>query len=285
MNASAFYDSFLLKQFHRFYGEVIAQKRRLSAFEGDDTEETEHGRPSGSADAEAPSKTGASGQDAGAEPSDDDAEAGPHREIFNRLLTVLEEQVQEARRMGGEYGVKYYREAQYVMAALADEILLHTPWAGSEAWKSNLLEFKLFGTYVAGEQFFRNVQALLKEQDPARVEIGAIYFLALSLGFMGKYRDIDDQGLLDHYRRELFGFIYRKNPEVIGDSRQMFPDSYAHTLTQGPGDKLPYIRWWVGLIVLLVIVYLGGSHILWTHMTQDLIKVVDVILRNFNPLG
>ena len=47
------------------------------------------------------------------------------------------------RRTGGEYASALYRRAQYVMAALADETFLYLDWPGRDAWRANLLEFKL----------------------------------------------------------------------------------------------------------------------------------------------
>jgi hypothetical protein len=73
-------------------------------------------------------------------------------EALRRLQTLLEMQALEAGRRGGEYGVLYYKEAQYVMAALADEIFLTLDWTGRDTWRSDLLETRLFGTYDAGEK-------------------------------------------------------------------------------------------------------------------------------------
>ncbi|QTA85768.1 DotU family type IV/VI secretion system protein [Desulfonema magnum] len=245
-------NSFFLRQFYEFYSEVIVQKkiaesyakRSLMAGGGAMSSETETIHP-----------------------------------IHMTLLNLLDRQVLEARRHGGEYGVTFYKEAQYVMAALADDIFLHIDWDGRENWKSDLLEFKLFGTYTAGEIFFRNLEKLLKDRDPGYMEIAAVYFLAISLGFRGKFRDKDDGGQIANYRRQLFAFIFQKDPDLLAESRKLFPDTYAHILSQAEGKKLPYLKWWIGLIVLLIILFLIISYGIWTDLTEDLIDIAEDILR------
>ncbi len=256
MNRNEIFNSFLLSQFHEFYSEVINQKKVI----------------------EARSKT--------LEPvgeSRKPVEEGGHP-VFMKLLAILEKQVLEARAYGGEYGVAFYKEAQYVMAALADEIFLNTEWDGKEEWMANLLEFKLFGTYNAGDFFFQKLDKILKDRDPAYTEMAAVYFLSLSMGFKGKFRNMDDGGQLEFYRRQLFAFIFKKNSDIMEETRKLFPQPYEHTLTQGTGEKLPYNRIWIGLMIVLGVVFLGASHGIWMHLTDDLVGIVNKIILEFGTL-
>lgn len=242
-------ETVLPRQFHEFYRKVIYQKQRIRTYEE---------RPVTSEEAD---------------------EAGTHRgdaqALSTYLLSVLEQQALEAGRLGGEYGASIYKEAQYVMATLADEIFLYMEWEGKEAWKSQLLEVKLFGTHVAGELFYKRLDKLLKERDTAFTGMAVMYLLALSLGFRGKFRDKDDGGQLDYYRGQLFSFIYRKNPDLFNVSRRLFPEAYAYTLEQGTGKMLPRISRWIGVIVLIVIIYVFVSHLLWGQLTDDMIRLVE----------
>jgi type VI secretion system protein ImpK len=247
--------SLLLNQFYDFYSEVIRQKKRAQSY------------------AEVPLAERAP------EPEEAPYEEEEGAQTVSRtLLSLLEEQALEAGRRGGEYGVSFYKEAQYIMAALADEIFLNMDWEGREAWKSGLLEFKLFGTHVAGELFFQKLDALLGNRDPAFVEIAALYLQALSLGFRGKFRDIDDEGKLDYYRRQLFSFIFHKNPDLLNPDRLLYPEAYAHTLAEGEGKKLPYVRRWIIVALLLMLAFLGISHGIWANVTVDLKQVIQQIL-------
>ncbi len=254
MNQKALEDSFLLKQFREFYSEVIHQKEKIGlAVQASTESEPEIFEES---------QTG---------------KEGTHP-IHLALMHILEQQVLDSRRSGGEFGVSYYKEAQYVMAALADEIFLHTNWEGREVWKSDLLEFKLFGTHIAGELFFDKLDALLKEQDPAQVELAAVYHLALSLGFRGKYHGKNDEGLIEHYLRQIFAFIFKREPDIADESKQLFQDAYTYTLDKGEGGRLPYLKTWFGIIALIIILYLIVSHGVWNYLTSDLVEIAEKII-------
>jgi type VI secretion system protein ImpK len=253
MNPSELESSFLLKQFHTFYEQVVRQKAMVV--------EIENGL------AERPAEEG------------ENTEADRVHTVQVTLIKVLEEQVLESRRHGGEYGVDYYRKAQYVMAALADEVFLNMPWEGRELWKTNLLEFKFFGTHVAGELLFEKIEELLKDRDPALIEIAAIYLMALSLGFRGKFKDKDDAGMLDYYRSQLFTFIFKTNADLTSETKQLFPETYNYTLDKSEGKRLPYLNKWLGVIVLIIILFLVGSYAVWDHQTRDLVTIAEEIIR------
>jgi len=246
-------ETYLTGQFDEFYREVIRQKQAIIA-RGDKLIEV-------------------------GKEEETDANNETVQKLHARLLSILQQQAVDAGRRGGEYGIRFYQEAQYVMAALADEIFLHMEWEGREPWKTNHLEFSLFGTYVAGELFFQRLDKLLKNRDAAHTGMAAVYHQALSLGFRGKYRDKDDGGKLEFYRRQLFSFIYNRNPELGSDARRLFPEAYAYTLDQAPGKHFPHIGRWFGLIAVVVILYLAASHGLWINLTQDMVALVENFIR------
>ena len=246
--------SFLLAQFHEFYREVVRQKTLI----------LEH-RQQIPAEVEGPFVA--------------PGEENLVQTIQKRLMRLLEEQVLAARRHGGEYAVNYYRKAQYVMAALADDIFLHIAWEGKEYWKANLLEFKFFGSHVAGERFFAQIDALIEDRDPAMVEIAAVYLLALSLGFQGKFHGKENGDALAVYRRKLFAFIFKRHPDMEAEGRRLFDQAYGYTLDQGEGRRLPYIKRWAVLIGLIIVLFLAASHGLWQHSTRDLVEIASEIIQ------
>jgi len=253
MNPSELESSFLLKQFHTFYEQVVRQKAAVEEMEG--------------------------GTDSLLLEEGENSEAERVHTVQVKLIKILEEQVLESRRHGGEYGVDYYKKAQYVMAALADEVFLNMNWAGRELWKSNLLEFKFFGTHVAGEMLFGKIEALLKDRDPALIEIAAIYLMALSMGFQGQFKDKDDAGMLDYYRSQLFAFIFKRNTDLSSESKKLFPETYNYTLDKSEGKRLPYLNKWIGAIVVIILLFIVGSHVVWDHQTKDLVNIAEEIVR------
>src|SRR5215217_502558 len=121
------------------------------------------------------------------------------RLVWQNLITLFRRNAVQIMRAAGNPTDNYF-EAQYVMAAFADEVFIHLEWEGRRAWTSNLLETALFQTHVAGETFFDKLDQLLRERDPAQKSLAGVYFAALSLGFRGKYHGLNDHGKLRRYR-------------------------------------------------------------------------------------
>src|SRR3954454_22453054 len=102
----------------------------------------------------------------GAEPPDPEA-------VKHRLLGVLARQTAEAKERPADHEVAELAEAQYVMVAMADEVLLRRPWAGREAWAREPLEAERpFGSHVAGERIFQRIEEILAGR--ATVSVGLL---------------------------------------------------------------------------------------------------------------
>ncbi|MGE4297234.1 MAG: DotU family type IV/VI secretion system protein [Desulfovibrionaceae bacterium] len=282
--------SFLATQFLEFYTEVV----RLKHFVVDTARSAPVDAEAFDAAATAPAEAPATDDEARdllapfqqTRPVADDSLEGADREppqkaasIHARLLALLEQQALDARRSGGEYGASYYKDAQYVMAALADEILLNLDWEGRDAWRPLLLEHRLFGTKMAGERFFEKLDRLLLDRDPVYTDMAMVYFLALALGFSGKYRETEDMGKLAFYRRELFAFIYHRKPDLNAVDKRLFPDAYAHTMEKAEAKKLPHVRVWAMILAGVCLAYLAMSQVMWANMTADLDAILGQILR------
>jgi type VI secretion system protein ImpK len=125
------------------------------------------------------------------------------------------------------------------MAALADETFLRLEWPGRDYWTNHLLETQLFDSHNAGEEFFMRMDRLLDQPERSYTDIYAVYLMALSLGFRGKYWGVEDGGRIEAYRRRLFVRIYRRRLELFAGQTRLFPDSYRHTLSEGTARKLP----------------------------------------------
>ena len=246
-------ESFLVKQFHAFYSEVIRLRSQVESGVWTYTQES---------------------------PPEEEREHLPSmNSVWRQLLSLLEQQALNAGQHGGEYGAMFYREAQYVMAALADDIFLHLPWEGRAAWRDNLLESKLFQSHIAGEQLFDKLERVLQERDPVYAEVAVIYLMALALGFRGKHRDRDDNGQLQAYRQQLFMFIFRRHPELLSDAKRLFPDAYAHTLADGQATMLPDAWKWLVALGLIATLWLGASYGVWRQFTGDIFAKAQAIYQ------
>ncbi|MGH9484020.1 MAG: DotU family type IV/VI secretion system protein, partial [Terriglobales bacterium] len=191
----------------------------------------------------------------------------PAQAAFHGLVGWLQAQADEAAQRGGVLGARVVQEMQYVEAALADEMFLQG-WEGSARWP--LLETTLFHTQSAGETIFDRMEALLAREDHAYADVAAIYFWALALGFEGKFRGLSDQSELQRYRQRLFHLLYRDRPRLFDPERALFPQAYLHNLEEGAGRRLPSARVWIGVLVLILVVWWGVAQLGWNQITAPL---------------
>ncbi|SIS48430.1 DotU family type IV/VI secretion system protein [Insolitispirillum peregrinum] len=193
--------------------------------------------------------------------------------MVRQICQRLEEGAAEAARLGGAYGAAIYRDAKYMMAALADETFLHeVEWEGRLVWRDTLVETRLFGSSISGERVFRLIDALLDGGDPLHIELASIYLMVLTLGFKGRYRG-DGEAILETYRQRLRDFIGLRLPAVL-PSEPVFASSYAHTLDEGREQFLPAIRPWIWAVVIFVLGYLLISHGLWVWLTGPVRAII-----------
>lgn len=193
-----------------------------------------------------------------------------------RLRRTLDRQAVEAARQGGSYGAGLYREAQYVMAALADEELLHlVDWEGRRRWRDYLLEMALFQSQIAGERVFDRVDQMLSAGSHAEADLAAVYLIALSLGFRGKYRGVDDGGALRDYRQRLRALIRRSEPAPIDPDQPLFAEAYASTIRHGVPARLPHTRPWLAALAVVLVIYVVAQHLLWEHASAAVANLVQ----------
>lgn len=242
-------ESLLSVQFRDFYREVVRWKQRI-------VQDPDAFRAAGAAREETEAAT-----------------------VWQSLLGVLERQAIAVRRSGGEYAAEVYREAQYLMAALADEVFLHLDWHGREDWQANLLEQRLFGSHNAGDTVFQRIDRILRARDPLEGELAKVYLLGLGLGFQGRFRGPGGSGRIDGYRRQLFAFITNEDPDAPRETKPLFPEAYASTLDVGEGSRLAYLRHWILALLLLVALWLVVADRIWHGLSAGMQRDVETFLQ------
>ena len=297
-------ESFLLAQFRDFYTEVIRLKQLIKTSGGMSSvvpEETAtNGNGSGNGNSAPGNVTGKlpmldtamletlSGSEkitSLAVRGDLDSAREPSPEqtkltllVWQNLIALFRRNAVQILRAAGKPTDNYF-EAQYVMAAFADDVFIHLDWEGRRAWTSNLLESTLFQSHVAGEMVFEKLDRLLRERDPADRSLAAIYLSALSLGFRGKYHGLNDHGKLRRYRHELFAFVFRQPPDLTSDAKVAFPDSYVANLRKEKRKQLTNPRVWLAVLAFVVVIYVAASHGVWLSMTSRLERVNNQIVE------
>lgn len=161
----------------------------------------------------------------------------------------------------------------YVMAALADEALLHqVDWPGRQQWMGTLLEQSLYGSRVAGEEIFDLGQAIADGAIIGRADLAAAILLALALGFRGRWRGIDDNGAIDRLRRQLYEAVYSQPPPSTLVWQSALPSPVEPVLSSGRLVRLPRTGPWLAAIVVVMAATLALSTWIWVRSTAELVE-------------
>lgn len=203
-------------------------------------------------------------------------------EVQQRLRKVLAHQTEQVLHLLDQADTLQFKEAQYAMVALADEVFLTLPWAGKAAWNQQLLEGQIFQSQSAGAQIFQRLDLLLSKYDPSRVGVAKIYFHILALGFRGQYSDPKDIGIVKNYQKRLYVFIYGKSP-VLDESgiTKLLPDCYAHTTTSNVAVRLPGVRFWTRIIFCVLCFFLVITAVVWYDIAAPLHKALNALFSRF----
>ena len=172
---------------------------------------------------------------------------------------------------------------KYVAAALADEVLVNLEWLGKDRWVDFLLEDYFFGTTVAGDRVFTNINRLLGAQNPSSSMSCFLYLGLLGLGFEGRYRGSDDGGSIANYKKELFQSVYQRSPSLAVVGRTIIDQPYLHTarrIVQSRDTVSNWPFWFVGLMSLGALA-LGAFA--WSH-TSEAIFSTTIELLNYKVL-
>ena len=194
-----------------------------------------------------------------------------------RLLALLAEQQKRVHARANQAERQSYALARYFMAALADEVLgLTLDWEGLDHWQHYLLERRLFGRSIAGNQFYVQTDKVLNARgnDPLMTDLASVALMALQLGFQGQYWG--DAGLprRNRYRKRLQQFIGAGNRTSL--ARPVFSVAYRGLISETREQRLaPFSRWYpvaAGIAAL----YLVVSSIVWIRHMQDLRAVIPI---------
>jgi type VI secretion system protein ImpK len=174
----------------------------------------------------------------------------PSPEIMKRRVATL---LEDMDRRGAELGIPKVdlEEARYAIVAFIDEQLFKAPWAGRQEWMLEPLQLVYFNENTAGEGFFTRLDAL--ERDPKRVHVLEVYYLCLTLGFLGRYAVRGGEGLGAVIDR-LAAILGRATPQGDVLSPRGAPFDQGKTRARREAPVLLVAGGLVGLAFLVAIV-------------------------------
>jgi type VI secretion system protein ImpK len=115
----------------------------------------------------------------------DPGDAEAMRQRIDELFRSLEVKARQA-----DVPADDVMQAKYAIAAFLDETVLSSSWPAKESWADKPLQLAYFNDFAAGEEFYNRIDQLRGAKRNGPLEV---YYLCLTLGFRGKY--VDMQGM------------------------------------------------------------------------------------------
>jgi len=128
------------------------------------------------------------------------------------LRARLREQIDGFERSALAAGIadEQMRKGRFALCALLDDSAAATPWGRAWAGKGVLAEVE--GEAYGGDKFFTLLEEMLAAPE-GQVEVLEFFYACLALGFEGKYRSGDREGLAQA-RTRLYGFIEQRRGKM-----------------------------------------------------------------------
>ncbi|MDR1551547.1 MAG: DotU family type IV/VI secretion system protein [Holosporaceae bacterium] len=172
------------------------------------------------------------------------------------------------------------KEIIYAMAAIADEVFLSMEWVGKKYWEENMLEQRYFGSQVAGEKIFHQIDSTVTKNEPLSVEKAEIYLKILALGFKGKYREVDNESIaIDSHIAKLSKFIEKNNRSLFLVGNRLFQKEYTYTIHTIHRKFLPDTAIIGYICAFFLFIFLVMSTVVWIFETKDLRRLLGEITQ------
>jgi type VI secretion system protein ImpK len=212
-------------------------------------------------------------------------------ETHKRLLLLLNTQEDRVSSSSTLLGLEMYRQAQRVMACLADEIFSALRWPSGSKWRP--LEWSLFPDHYVAETspdnepsaerlFFSKLGLLLQQRDPAYRGLAAVYFYALALGLYREHQQNHRKDPHNDYLDRLFRMISHAENGVFRENSRPFEQAYSHTLSEAKIVNLPSPRKWLLLLASLILAWIVASSALWVYVSYPVSEKLHELQRAFH---
>jgi|SRR5690606_26054825 len=119
-------------------------------------------------------------------------------------------------------------QAKYALVAFMDETVINSENNCRETWIAEPLATTFFNDSLAGENFFKRLEALLPDLK-RNLEVAEVFYFALALGFQGRYR-LSGAEVLPNVVRNLL-----KRIEALrgAPAKAVSPSAYIHPGLKG----------------------------------------------------
>jgi type VI secretion system protein ImpK len=183
-----------------------------------------------------------------------------YRAFRNRIMALLA----DAQRCAEHTGRDVRGDAQYAVVAVIDETVSGSDWEHAEEWAQQPLQVHYFGRFVAGEEFFHRLDALMQG---GATDVLEVYFTTLCAGFRGMLAE--DPVALDAHRRRLFEALKAAD---LRDDAHITEAAYGRNLQRSLArSSFPF--WWLLPVAgATLFVYVS----LWVVLRQQVGEIISL---------
>jgi type VI secretion system protein ImpK len=199
----------------------------------------------------------------------ENANANTPQEVAQTLDAMIQQARTEA--VNANVNVELFQQGLFPIAAWADERIARLKvWQTPMAWQPHLLQRRYFKTSLAGREFFERLEVLGHDDAPVR----ELYLLCLCMGFIGRYANPSDAGILSSLKLEQ----YRQILEVMGvsgdaGSLPIFPSAYSAETKAKQSRTQRLLNWpklrTVAFIVIPILIMIGVALVLNSELDQS----------------
>ena len=199
------------------------------------------------------------------------ADAGQFREKILDLLNRFEQQAKKL-----QFSADDIHDAKYAFCALIDETIVTQQDPSyfnlQNAWLISPLQLSLFGSQLAGYQFFEVLEQL-RSRGKDRLAALEVFHYCLLLGFQGKYR-IESIESLNHLVARVGDEIdYLKGKKVAFSPFSAIPDQIRNIIHR----ELPFFWILIFLLIFALLTFAGLRFMLSNQNDKALSGYQNVI--------
>ena len=117
----------------------------------------------------------------------------PSNDLRPRIAKMLDEFEKRAERY--RFNHKIIRVSKFALASFVDETVLTNNFPLKDEWEKYPLQLEYFKEQLAGNKFFKKLDAMLKQID-VTADAVEIYYVCMLLGFKGRYAVYEQEKML-----------------------------------------------------------------------------------------
>lgn len=198
-----------------------------------------------------------------------------HQAFREKILVLVNRFEQQAKKL--QFSVEDIEDAKYAYCALLDETVVTQTdprfFNLQNIWLINPLQLNLFGSQLAGDQFFQRLEQL-RSKGKDRLAGLEIFYYCLLLGFQGKYRIGSVEHLKHLVARVGDEIEYLKGKKTAFAPYATLPDQIKNIIHH----ELPFL-WVVMLLLLFTLLTFAGLRYLLANDEHTALSGYKNIIR------